>query len=161
MPSLAPRCFGSAAMVISVSGRLEQDVVDDGLVRVGDGGDRGREREHDMEVRHRQGVVLALWEPLLRGCALALRAMPVATGVIGDRRVRAVLAACDVAAERRRAATLDRRHDLELAEAHMAGVGRAPGGPVVAEDVRDLQSGTGHERWRAMRAARLASAGAA
>src|SRR3712207_8360555 len=74
------------------------------------------------------------------------RAMPVAAAVVGDCRVRAVLAACDVAAERRRAATLDRRHDLELAEADMTGVGHAPGGPVVAEDVRDLQSGTGHER---------------
>src|SRR3954464_9021931 len=129
--------------------------------RVGDVGDRGRQGEHDMEVRPRQEVGLALCEPLLRGCALALRAMPVAAAVVGDDGVRAVLAARDMAAERRRAATLDRRHDLELAEAHMAGVGRAPGGPVVAEDVRDLQSGTGHERWRAMRAARLASAGAA
>jgi hypothetical protein len=29
----------------------------------------------------------------------------------------------------------------------MAGVGRAPSGPVVAEDVRDLQSWTGHARY--------------
>src|SRR3954451_18258613 len=73
----------------------------------------------------------------------------------------AVLAARAIAAERRRAATLDRRHDLQLAEAHMAGVGHAPSGPVVTEDVRELHGGTGHERWRARRAARLASAGAA
>ena len=60
------------------------------------------------------------------------------------RRVRAVLAALDMAAERRRAAALDRRHHLELAEADVAGVGAAPGRPVAAEDVRDLQSGTRH-----------------
>ena len=51
---------------------------------------------------------------------------------------RAVLAALDMTAERRRAAALDRRHDLQLAEAHMAGMGRTPSRPVVAEDVRDL-----------------------
>ena len=41
MPMRAPRCLGSAAMVSSVSaaGR-EQEVVDHGLVLVGDGGDR-------------------------------------------------------------------------------------------------------------------------
>jgi len=33
---------------------LEQDVVDHGLVLVGDVGDLGRQREHDVEVRHRQ-----------------------------------------------------------------------------------------------------------
>ncbi len=32
----------------------EQDVVDDSLVLVGDVGDFGRQREHDVEVRHRQ-----------------------------------------------------------------------------------------------------------
>jgi hypothetical protein len=36
----------------------------------------------------------------------------------------------------------------------VAGMGAAPGGPVVAEDVRDLQSRPDHGR-RAMRAARL------
>ena len=33
---------------------LEQDIVDRGLVLVGDVGDFGRQREHDVEVRHRQ-----------------------------------------------------------------------------------------------------------
>jgi hypothetical protein len=46
--------------------------------------------------------------------------MAVATGVIGDLGVSTVLTARDMAAERRRAATLDRRHHLELAEAQMA-----------------------------------------
>ena len=51
-------------------------------------------------------------------------------------------------AERRRAAALDRRHDLELVEADVPGIGSAPRRPVVAEDVRDLQRWTGHgRRW--------------
>ena len=56
----------------------------------------------------------------------------------------AVLAARDVPAERRRAAALDGAHHLELGEAHVTAVGVTPSGPVVAEDVRDLQSWTGH-----------------
>ena len=46
----------------------------------------------------------------------------------------------------RRAAALDRRHHLQLAEAHMASVGFTPSGPVVAENVRNLQTWTGHQR---------------
>ena len=61
---------------------------------------------------------------------------------------RRVLAACDMAAERHRTAALDRTHHLQLVEAHMAAVGLAPGGTVVAEDVRDLQSWSSHERRR-------------
>jgi len=50
-------------------------------------------------------------------------------------------AAFDMTAQRRGSATLDRRHDLELAEVHMAGMRRAPSRPAVAEDVRHL------DRW--------------
>ncbi len=62
-----------------------------------------------------------------------------------------VLAARDVSAEGRRAAALDGAHHLELEQAHVTAVGMAPRGPVVAEDIRDLQGWTGHVgplRWR-------------
>ena len=49
-----------------------------------------------------------------------------------------------MAAERRGAAALDGCHDFELAKADMAAIGLAPGGAVVAENIRDLQSWTGH-----------------
>ena len=49
------------------------------------------------------------------------------------------LAALDMAAESGGAAGLDGRHDLELAEAEMAGMGRPKGGTVSAEDVGDLE----------------------
>ena len=55
--------------------------------------------------------------------------------------MRAVLAAFDMTAQRRRSAALDRRYDLELAEADMAGMGGTPSRPEVAEDVRHL------DRW--------------
>src|SRR5579863_4907527 len=70
--------------------------------------------------------------------------MAIAAGVIGDERVVALLAAHDMAAERRRATALDRRHDLELAEAHMAGIGFTPCRAMAAEDIRDLQRRTRH-----------------
>jgi len=50
-----------------------------------------------------------------------------------------------MAAERRCAAVLDRTHDFELAEAHMAGVGLTPRRSEVAEDICDFESGTDHE----------------
>jgi hypothetical protein len=59
--------------------------------------------------------------------------------------MRAVLTADDVATERCRAAVLDGGHHLELVETHMTSVSGTPRGAVVTEDVRDLQSGTGHE----------------
>jgi len=73
-------------------------------------------------------------------------------GVVGDDGVpaRFVLTARNMAAKGRRAAALDRAHRLELAKAHMAAVGATPSGPVIAEDVRDLQSWTGHG-WRRLR----------
>jgi hypothetical protein len=97
-------------------------------------------------VRHRQQLGLAPGQPLLRGCSLALRAMPVAAGIVGDERVRAVLAARNMPAESRRATALDRRHHLQLVEAHMAGIGFTPRRSMIAEDIRDLQRRTRHAR---------------
>ena len=41
-------------MSVVSGGRFEQEIVDHGLVLVGNVGDRRRQREHHMEVRHRQ-----------------------------------------------------------------------------------------------------------
>ena len=62
--------------------------------------------------------------------------------------MRAVLATLDVTAERPGATNLDRSHDAALSEAYVTGIGRAPRRPVVAEDIRDLQNGTPHDRRR-------------
>src|SRR5260221_5562940 len=69
------------------------------------------------------------------------------TAVIGDLRMRAVLTALDMAAESRRAAALDRRDYLQLAETDMTGIGLPPCRAMVAQDIRDLQGGTSHDRW--------------
>src|SRR5579859_5332371 len=108
--------------------RLEQEVVDDGLVMVGDGADLRRQREYDVEVRHPQQLGGARLQPLPRLRSLALWATAIAAAVVGDDGVLAclVLTARNMAAEGRRAAALDRAHRLELAEADMAAVGATP-----------------------------------
>ena len=105
---------------------------------IGDLGDRSRQGEDDMEIGHGQEFGLAVGQPLLGRHSLALGAVPVAAGIVADAQVRAVLAAFDMTAQRRRSAALDRRHDLELAEAYMAGMRRTPSRPAAAEDVRHL-----------------------
>src|SRR5215471_1946713 len=74
--------------------------------------------------------------------------MSVAARVIGDLRVGAVLvlAARHMAAERCRAAVLDRRHHFELAEADMAGIGLTPCRSMAAEDSHVRGGGFGRER---------------
>jgi hypothetical protein len=124
-----------------LGGGFKQQVIDDRLVLIGDVGDRSRQREDDMEIGHGQEFGLAVGQPLLRSNGLALRAVPVAAGVVADAQVGAGLAAFDMPAQRRRSAALDRRHDLELAEAHMAGMRRTPSRSAVAEDVRHLDRG--------------------
>ena len=155
-PIRAPRCLGSAAIVMrSLGGSFEQQVVDHGLVLIGDLADRRRQGEDHVVIGDRQQLGLAFGQPSLRRRALALGAMPIATAVVRDRFASAVLAARDMPAEGRRATALDRRHHFQLVETDMAGVGLAPHRSMVAEDIRDLQSRTSHDRsaltWAAWR----------
>ena len=109
-----------------------------------------------MEIADRQQISFACGKPVPCHRALTLGTMAVATRVVGDPAMAAILAALDMAAtgqarglkahESSRAATLDRRHRLELAEAHMPGIGLAPGRPVAMEDVCDLQPRAAHGR---------------
>jgi hypothetical protein len=59
-----------------------------------------------------------------------------------DVHVRALLTTRDVPAEGCGATALDSRHDLQLVEAHVTGIGLAPRRSVVTEDIRDLQRWT-------------------
>lgn len=88
--------------------RLEQQVVDERLVVEGDVGHFSGQREHDVEVSDRQKISLTLGKPSPRDGALALRTVPVATGVVGDPPLAAGLTRLNVTAERRGAAVLNR-----------------------------------------------------
>src|SRR5450755_4182348 len=101
-------------------------------------------RPSSARFRLQAANVCSVW---IRRCgALALWAMPVAAAVVGNDRVRAVLAARHMAAERRRAAALDGTHHLHLVEADVPGIGSAPRRPMVAKYIRDFQARTGHGR---------------
>ncbi len=62
-PMRAPRCFGSAAIVIMVSHDAEQGAVHSPLALEGD---LGGQREDDVDVSDRQQVDLALGQPVPR-----------------------------------------------------------------------------------------------
>ena len=125
---------------------VEQQAIDHGLVLVRDVGDGRRQREHHVVVLHRQQVGAARVEPALRGAGLALRAVPVAAGVVGDLVGAASAAVQDMPAQCRAAALLDGRHDLELGQAQVAVLRLAPSGSMEAEDVGDFQGGAPHDR---------------
>ena len=84
---------------------------------------------------------LARRKPIL--CRRTLT-MAVATRVVGDAAVAAILATLDMPAECGRTALLDRRHDLELTQVHMPGIGSAPVGSMAIKDVCDLQPRAAH-----------------
>ncbi|MBK8401429.1 MAG: hypothetical protein IPL29_10375 [Propionivibrio sp.] len=65
-----------------------------------------------MEIRHRQQFAPAPGQPRFLGARLALRAMPVATGVIDVARRAAGIAGLDMPTQRRGATTEDGAPDL-------------------------------------------------
>ena len=109
--------------------RPEQDGVDHRLVLEGDRGDLGRQREHHVEIGNRQKLGLARGEPVLAGLTLALRAMPVAAGIVGHADRPAGSAALDMAAECGGPAQLDRAHHAPLDASEMAVMGRRYASP--------------------------------
>ena len=121
--------------------RAEQQIVDDRLVLHGDVCDLGGQREDDMEVADRQQVGFALGQPGARSGALALGTVPVAAAIVGNALMPAVLAGIDVTAECCRAAVLNRRHDLELGQAQVTGLGGTIAGAFSSEDIGDLERG--------------------
>lgn len=121
---------------------IEQNGVDRRLVLVSDGRDLGGHREHHVEVGHLQKVRFAGREPFIARGALALSAMAVATTVIGDLTVLAVVACLDMTSECSGATQFDRRHDAPLDAAEMAVVGKAISMTMAAEDIRHLEYGT-------------------
>ena len=122
-----------------VDRRLEQEVVDHRLVVEGDRGDRPGQGEDHVEVGHRQQLGVAVGEPLGARQALTLRAVPVATGIVGDTDHAAIGAPFDMTAERCCPARFDRAQDPPLAAAQAVSVRGAIGGAVVANDVRHLE----------------------
>jgi len=124
-----------------LGGAPEQDGVDRLLVLEGDLGERRRQREHDVEIRNRQELCLPGRQPLGTRLPLALRAMAVATGVVGAADEAAIGAGLDMAAERRRPTQLDGTHHPPLEAAQMTVMSAPIGIAVAAENIRHFQAG--------------------
>jgi hypothetical protein len=78
---------------------LEQDVVDDPLIRKRQGAQLGWQREHHVKIRHVEQFGLPRSEPSRAGGSLALGTMAIATGVVGKPAMPAGVASFFVAAE--------------------------------------------------------------
>src|SRR5712675_2475995 len=97
----------------------KQDVIDHGLVLESDLGDWCRHGEDDVEIGHRQQLGLACLKPFGARQTLALRTMPVATGVVGDAGRPAVRALLDMTAQGRCPACRDGADDAMFDAAHV------------------------------------------
>ena len=86
---------------------LKQQTIDHRLVGVGDGADRCGQGKHHVVIIHRQQFGLTGFEPTPGSAGLTLRAMPVATRVVGDLVVRTGWAMQHMTTQRRAAALLD------------------------------------------------------
>jgi hypothetical protein len=120
--------------------RPKQDVMDNGLVLQRDAGDRRWHGEYEMKARKQ--LALAIGQPLGAGETLALWAETVTAGVVGNAGLTAIIAALDIAAERRGPANLNRRHDAALSGSQATGLIGAVGGTMGAEDIRHLKRGS-------------------
>src|SRR5271166_4025680 len=119
-----------------IGGRTEQDGVDDALVVERNLGGRRRQGEDHMVVGHRQQLGLTRLKPFSACQTLALRAVPIAAGIVGAADQPAVAVLFDVPAKRGRATGLDRRHDAPLDTTEMRGVIATERLVVAAEDIR-------------------------
>ena len=78
---------------------LEQDAVDDPLIRQCQGAQLGWQREHDVKVGNVEQFRLPGLQPSRAGRSLALGTMAIATGVVGKPAMPAGVASFFVAAE--------------------------------------------------------------
>jgi hypothetical protein len=123
-----------------LSGGAEQDRIDGGLVLEGDLARQRRQGEDDVEVWHRQQFGLSVREPFGACQPLALGAMAVAAGIVGDTCRAAIIALLDMPAECCRPARRDGAHYAPLDAAEMPGTCLPKRLAVAAEDIRHLQS---------------------
>ena len=84
-PISAPRCFGIGRDLQQGFGAgAEQQIVEHVWLCSASAIQLMRQREHDMEVAVRRAVPARVREPAFARLRLALRAVPVAAGVVGD-----------------------------------------------------------------------------
>jgi hypothetical protein len=122
----------------------EQDLVDQFLVRPGNGGNLLGHREHDVKVRNRQQFIGSRFQP---PCALvpqARWAVPTAAAVVSGVLGATAVAAVQMAPERRGMTASQCREDGLLSGCHRIAVARVQGSAKAADDVAQRGRRVGH-----------------
>jgi hypothetical protein len=95
-------------------GGPEQDVIDRRFVLEGNDGDLIGKREDHVKVWRLQKLGLSRSQPFSARKRLAFWAVPIATGIVGDALMFAVVTPLDMAAQRRGAAQFNGAHGAPL-----------------------------------------------
>ena len=127
-------------------GGPKQEVVDDALVREREARQRLRHREDDVDVADRQELLLPRRHPGVAGGGEALGTMPIPTAVVREGRLRALVTAIAVPAERRGAALGDGPEDAPMLPGHPGAVRLQKAIAVLAHDVGHLEGWPRHRR---------------
>src|SRR3990167_535195 len=125
---------------------IEQQPIEFDLVLVRQIGNGRGQREDHVVILDGQQIGLAGVKPALGCSALALGAVAIAAGVVGDLLGGAAITTQHMSPQCRCAALVDGRHDLELGQAQAAALAVTPGCTMLVEDVGDLQIGPLHAR---------------
>ena len=137
-------------------GRLKEEVVHHAFVDERETGERLRQREDEVDVADREQLLLASRDPRVPRRGQALRAMPVATAVVPEDRMCALVTAIAVPAERRGPALGDRPEDASMLPGDPRVVGVQKAIAVLAHDVGHLKGWPRH-RWCFSRVRRAVS----
>ena len=144
-PIAPPRRFGFfATLEQGLGGRLKQQVVHYALVDEREPGERLRHREDEVDVADRQQLLLARHHPCVPRRGQTLRAMPIATAVVREGRVRALVTAIAVPAERGGATLRNRPKDAPMLAAHPRAVSLHEAIAMSAHDVGHLEGWPRH-----------------
>ena len=140
-----PRRFGFARdLEQGLGGRLKQEVVHHALVDERETGERLRHREDEVDVADRQQLLLARRHPRVPRRGQTLRAMPIAAAVVREGRLRALVTAIAVPAERRGATLRDRPEDAPMLPADPGAVRLQEAIAMSAHDVGHLEGWPRH-----------------
>ena len=124
----------------------EQDRVEELLVLEGNGCDLLGQGEYDVEVLDWQDLLLSVGDPRGAGELLALRAVAVAAGVVGDPEMTASVATLDMTAPVRRATRDDVIEHAPFGGGEPTVALGDEVGPVGAHDIGEFQPWPGHDR---------------
>ena len=135
-------------------GGTKQEVVHDALVAEREARQRLRHRENEVDVAHRQELRLPRGDPRVPCRGQTLGTMPIPAAVVGEGRLRTLLTAIAMPAERRGAALRDRAEHTPMLPGDPRAVGVQDALAMSAHDVGQLEGWPRHRLcWRRVRRA--------